>query len=71
VLALGVINLVLASVALGIGITGAPFATPGIAVVEPTPAPPARQPGRSVRERSNPSSPANPQSSSRPGVPDR
>lgn len=67
VLALGVINLVLASVALGVGIAGAPFATPGIAVVEPTPAAPNGSTPGGPPGTSNPGSPRSPQPSSRPG----
>jgi hypothetical protein len=69
VLALGVINLVLASVALGIGITGAPFATPGIAVVEPTATPPTGAGAGGSPATSNATSPTTPEPTARPGGP--
>jgi hypothetical protein len=68
VLTLGVINLVLASVALGIGITGTPGPTPGIAVVEPTPGS-AGPPGASPTAPGTERTPAPPTPSSRPGGP--
>ena len=69
VLALGVINLVLASVALGIGITGAPFATPGIAVVEPSPSTPSGAGSGGQSPSPNPTSPTIPEATGRPGGP--